>query len=523
MLFSSIVFIWIFLPCVLLGNFLLQKAGGNRAANVLLLFASIFFYAWGEPVYVLLMLFSIALNWSSGMALGMVKARAASQNAPGESAAGTAAEAARKEDPAAAAEKPVGAAGKAEEAAVSAAKPAAAKAILAVCVIMNLALLGYFKYAGMFVETVNALTGADFAVPQIALPIGISFFTFQALSYVIDVYRGECAVQKNVLKLALYVSFFPQLIAGPIVKYKDISDQIDGRKMSLEKTAEGIRRFIIGFGKKILLANMLGRCADHIYELTPAYISGGLAWTAALAYTFQIYYDFSGYSDMAIGLGRMFGFEFRENFLQPYMSGSIKEFWRRWHISLSSWFRDYVYIPLGGNRKGTARTYINLFIVFLLTGLWHGAAWNFVFWGIFHGCFLILERVGFEKVLRKIGPFRYVYAFFVANTGWVFFRADNIRMGFQMLKRMFLFWQYPVNGYAVREFLDNHTLCVMVLSVLGMGILQALLRRIRVGDKNALEAWEFSWGEIIFLTAVMVLSIMSLASSTYNPFIYFRF
>ena len=523
MLFSSIVFIWIFLPCVLLGNFILQKVGGNKAANILLLIASIFFYAWGEPVYVLLMLFSIALNWGSGMALGMVQSRAAAADTRhADDKAAAPAEAGKAEQAAevGAAEQPADD----QASALPAPKTApGAGGILAVCVVLNLALLGYFKYAGMFVETVNALTGQHFPVPQIALPIGISFFTFQALSYVIDVYRGECAVQRNVLKLALYVSFFPQLIAGPIVKYKDISDQIDGRKMSLEKTASGIRRFMIGFGKKILLANMLGRCADHIYELTPAYISGGLAWTAALAYTFQIYYDFSGYSDMAIGLGRMFGFEFRENFMHPYMSGSIKEFWRRWHISLSSWFRDYVYIPLGGNRKGTARTYINLFIVFLLTGLWHGAAWNFVFWGVFHGCFLILERVGFDKVLKKIGPLRYVYAFFVANIGWVFFRADNIRLGFQMLKRMFLFWQYPVNGYSVREFLDNHTLFVLVCAVLGMGILQEILRRIRIGEKNALEAWEFSWGEIIFLGVVMVLSIMSLASSTYNPFIYFRF
>ena len=326
MLFSSMIFLWLFLPAVLIICRFLKL----RQQNVFLLLASLLFYAWGEPRYVLLMLVSIGLNWGTGILLERF--------------------------------------------------PERKKAVLWTSVALNLSLLGYFKYLGLLVRTLNhLLRGRELEIPQIALPIGISFFTFQALSYVIDVYRGECRAQKNILDLALYISFFPQLIAGPIVKYRDVNDQIRNRTITPEKTAQGIRRFIYGLAKKVLVSNVLAQSADLIFALDMQEMTGTLAWMAAILYTFQIYYDFSGYSDMAIGLGKMFGFTFNENFNYPYMSLSIREFWRRWHISLSTWFREYVYIPLGGNRRGTVRTYVNLGIVFLLTGIWHGASYNFIF------------------------------------------------------------------------------------------------------------------------------------------------
>ena len=306
MIFSSMLFLWIFLPIVLVGNYIVDKLGKNKLSNIFLLIVSIVFYAWGEPIYIFLMLFSIFANWY----LGILVEKTVSKK----------------------------------------------KILLAVCIMVNIALISYFKYAGMIVDVVNSILGTQLEQPDIALPIGISFFTFQALSYVVDVYRGQCKAQTNLLKLALYISFFPQLIAGPIVKYKDINEQIDDRELSVSKTADGIRRFIYGLGKKVLISNVLALCADTIYSLEMNQVTGCMAWFVSIVYTFQIYYDFSGYSDMAIGLGKMFGFEFKENFNYPYTSLSIREFWRRWHISLSSWFKEYVYIPLGGSRKGNRLT-----------------------------------------------------------------------------------------------------------------------------------------------------------------------
>ena len=315
MLFSSMIFLWLFLPITFLGS----KIVGKKYVNFLLLIASLIFYAWGEPIYVLLMLCSILINWLSGLLIVKnLKYRSL---------------------------------------------------ILFFNVIINLFLLGYFKYAGMFVRTWNSIIKiVRIPEPEIALPIGISFFTFQALSYVVDVYRGEVKAQKNILNLALYISFFPQLIAGPIVKYREIEKQIDNREINMSKTAEGVRRFIYGLSKKVLVSNILAKSAGLIFAMPLEEVTGVMAWIASVLYLFQIYYDFSGYSDMAIGLGKMFGFEFSENFNYPYMSLSIREFWRRWHISLSTWFREYVYIPLGGNKKGQKRTYINLMIVFFLNG-----------------------------------------------------------------------------------------------------------------------------------------------------------
>ena len=335
------------------------------------------------------------------------------------------------------------------------------KLFLVLDIIGNLGLLGYFKYTNFILDTIRRLLpSASVPVTHIALPIGISFFTFQAMSYVIDLYRGRYRAQKNLFHLALYISFFPQLIAGPIVQYKDIEDQIMNRKRTPEKIASGIRRFIYGLGKKVIISNLVASSVDKLFALSPENMTGVMAWTAAILYTLQIYYDFSGYSDMAIGLGRMFGFEFLENFNYPYISKSIREFWRRWHISLSSWFRDYVYIPLGGNRKGEVRTYINNIIVFFLTGLWHGASWNFVGWGLYHGffIFIIIERLGFGKILKKSKVLATIYTALVFIIGWVFFRVTSVRQGFAIVFRMLLPWRYTVSqGAALGTMVGTQT------------------------------------------------------------------
>lgn len=468
MVFSSMIFIWIFLPVALLGNLILYKIGGNKLTNIFLLVVSMAFYAWGEPRYIFLMLFAIGMNWG----LGIMLEKANSHK----------------------------------------------KWILSASIILNLSLLGYFKYAGMFVDIINSVLDIKVTAKEIALPIGISFFTFQALSYVVDVYRGECEVQHNPLKLALYISFFPQLIAGPIVKYKDVNEQIDNRRINYVQTADGIRRFIYGVAKKVLISNTLASCVDAIYALEIRYVTGGMALCASIMYTFQIYYDFSGYSDMAIGLGKMFGFEFKENFRYPYTSLSIREFWRRWHISLSSWFKEYVYIPLGGNKKGTRLTYENLFIVFFLTGMWHGASYNFIFWGLFHGVFSILERLGLGKILKKNKLISWIYMFSVVNIGWIFFRIENIKVGLAYIKRIFMPWKYMVSEYSLWEFIDLYTIFIVLCAIVGMGFIQ------RMTEKNSIiKRWKHCTAEILFSVCIFLLSIFSLASNTYNPFIYFRF
>ena len=336
------------------------------------------------------------------------------------------------------------------------------------------------------------------------------------MSYVIDLYRGEYRAQKNIVHLALYISFFPQLIAGPIVRYKDINEQIEHRTLSVEKTVYGLRRFTYGLGKKVLISNVLAECVDTIYGNPISEIGTTTAWVAALLYTFQIYYDFSGYSDMAIGLGKMFGFDFLENFNYPYLSGSIHEFWQRWHISLGTWFREYVYFPLGGNRKGKVRTYINLIIVFLLTGTRHGASWNFIFWGAYHGFFQILERLGLERLLKKTKVLKYLYAFLVVVVGWVFFRVEDMTTALQVVARMFMPWRYSLS---LNSLIGNQVYLIAILAILGCGILQAFFHRY----KRVEQFWKNSPWELIFCTCVLLLSFMSLASNTYNPFIYFRF
>ena len=351
---NSMIFLTAFLPVV----FVLDRLCVRKTAlkNILLLLASLVFYAWGDPVYIVLLLVSIAANYGIGLLLGCQRDESV-----------------------------------------------AAKTVLAAGILVNLGILGYYKYFDFFLRIVNRLTGSGHEMRNIPLPIGISFFTFGAISYLMDLYRGHYEAEKNPLNMALYLSFFPKISVGPIARYRDFGPQLVNRQETVEKTAEGIRRFAYGLGKKVLVANIVGASVDKIYAQDITNVTGVMVWCAAILYAIQIYYDFSGFTDMAIGLGKMFGFDICENFNYPYLSGSIQEFWRRWHISLSSWFRDYLYIPLGGNRKGKIRTYLNLAIVFFATGLWHGATTAFIAWGALHGFFIIVERIGFKKILDKIG------------------------------------------------------------------------------------------------------------------------
>ncbi|HEV7229966.1 MAG TPA: MBOAT family O-acyltransferase, partial [Bacteroidia bacterium] len=389
MLFSSLVFLHLFLPLTLLLTIVMPP----RWRNVVLLIASLVFYAWGGVSYSLIMIFSIVFNYCLALAIG---------NTEGE----------RK-----------------------------ARLWLLFCVAGNLMLLAVMKYSGFAVSNLNSLLHVLHVKPvqfkPILLPAGISFFTFHALSYVVDIYRKECPVQKNPVRLALYISFFPQLIAGPIIRYHDIASQLTDRKMTLEDFTAGTERFIIGLAKKVLFSNMFALPANEIFATPISGLDASLAWFGAFCYAMHIYCDFSGYSDMALGLGRMFGFHFPENFNFPYLARSIKEFWRRWHISLSTWFRDYVYVPLGGNRKGAARTYMNLMLVFFLTGLWHGASWNFVIWGFLHGFFLILERLFLGKWLERLPGLNLCYTLFVVLNAWVFFNAKDLHYALNYIRMMY--------------------------------------------------------------------------------------
>lgn len=384
-------------------------------------------------------------------------------------------------------------------------------------ILCNLEILFYFKYLTFLTGSIVSLMGnePDYMI-KIALPIGVSFFTFQAMSYIIDVYRGETEASENPINVALYISFFPQLIAGPIVKYRDINIQIEERKVIWSDASDGFKRFIYGLGKKILIANVMGLCTDTIYSCGITSMDSKAAWIGAVAYTFQIYYDFSGYSDMAIGLAKMFGFTIKENFNYPYLSRSISEFWRRWHISLGSWFKEYVYIPLGGNRKGTGKTYINLIIVFFLTGLWHGADWSFVIWGLYHCLFAIIERAGLKKVLDKTRIISFIYTFFVVNLGWVFFRASDMSTAVVYITRMFQPWKYK-NMLWIWDYLDNKTVFIFVCAVLGMGILRAVI------PQKIKDWWNGSVPEALYCVLVLLLSLALIAGDTYNPFIYFQF
>lgn len=464
MVFSSMVFLCIFLPVVFLLHLLLP---GIRAKNGMLLLASLVFYAYGEPVYVILMIASAFVNYLSALLIGK--------------------------------------------------KPAGKKAVMAVNVILNLGVLVLFKYTGFLAESVNTILGTAIPVPSIRLPIGISFFTFQAMSYVIDVYRGVTGAQKNFGKVLLYISFFPQLIAGPIVKYHDIAQEIENRTQTVDGVTDGIRRFIAGLSKKVLISNTVGLVADTLFAADVSGLNAAAAWIGAVSYMLQIYFDFSGYSDMAIGLGEMFGFHFKENFNYPYISGSIREFWRRWHMSLSGWFQEYLYIPLGGSRKGKIRTVINKFIVFLCTGIWHGANVTFLFWGLYHGCFLMLEEI--VPAIREQGGkvksfFQHIYTLLVVLIGFVFFRADSMHQGAAWIKTMFT--GFGSNTAAMSLALEQLTPLYLVTAA--VGIVACCPVKMLVKKGRAYETVTAA-GSLVLL----LLCMLSLASGTYNPFIYFRF
>ena len=458
MLFSSAVFLWIFLPVVIAGNLLFEK----RFSNLFLLLASLFFYAWGEPVLIVLIIFVIIWSYFIGLCIEKCNNK---------------------------------------------------KIALFIGVSGDLLLLGYYKYAGFLVMSINQATGASFNVPEIALPIGISFYTFQAISYIVDVYRGKVKATKDPLPVAVYISFFPQLIAGPIVKYSDVESRLHERKMTAEGFATGFRRFIYGLGKKVLIANVLAKCADAVFDHGAANVGMLPAWMGALAYTFQIYYDFSGYSDMALGLGCMFGFKSPENFNYPYLSKSITEFWQRWHITLGAWFREYVYIPLGGNRKGKGRTYVNLWIVFFLSGLWHGADFTFLLWGMYHGALSFVERMGLKKLLDKSKVLSRLLCFIAVSIGWVMFRAKNAAEGVSMIAAMFT----PAAGMKLWELGDMKTAAVALCAVSGCGILQTLL------PEKLTKWYRESLLEVIVCGGILFFCLAALAMEEYNPFIYYQF
>ena len=464
MLFSSMIFLWAFLPTVLI---LYWMAPSIRLKNIVLLVASLIFYAWGEPIYIFLMLLVVLINYVTAL-LSVRFGRVA----------------------------------------------------LIIGVTGNLMILGYFKYFNFLIGIVNSILRAEKIAPkEIVLPLGISFFTFQAMSYAIDVYRGNVKPCYNFFNVLLYVSLFPQLVAGPIVRYSEVAEEITNRVIDRDEVAYGIKRFCYGLGKKVILSNILAEYADIVFNAENGTFSGAVLWLGTLLYTLQIYYDFSGYSDMAIGLGRMFGFHFSENFRYPYISQSIREFWRRWHISLSTWFREYVYIPLGGNRKGKIRTYINLGIVFFLTGLWHGASFAFVFWGLFHGFFMILERIFLGKLLER-NRFRilnHLYTLFVVMIAWVFFRLASFRASVKYLRQMLLLRS---GEYGLADFLSLRLIIILILGLVFCGFLQT---RVSVIEKRIFDEKQLSVAGIIISFICLAVSCMLLVGGLYNPFIYFRF
>ena len=477
MVFASPLFLFAFLPLALALYYLTP----TRARNFVLLCLSLVFYAWGEREWVVVMLASVAFNWLGAMLVGALTGHSQQRR------------------------------------------------VLGVLVALNLLALGYFKYADFALENIGQLLvrfGFEPLQPlKQHLPLGISFFTFHAISYVVDVYRGQSRALKNPLDTALYIALFPQLIAGPIIRYHYIEQQLQQRGAGLEDMERGIQRFVIGLAKKVLIANVVARAADQIFALPSEHLSFGIAWLGVLCYALQIYFDFSGYSDMALGLGSMFGFRFPENFDHPYASRSITEFWRRWHISLSSWFRDYLYIPLGGNRGSSGRTYLNLVTVFLLCGLWHGASWTFVLWGALHGAFLVLERAGLGKQLASApSALQRSYALLVVLLGWVFFRADNLGQALLFLRAMVGGSGLSTPGYPVALYATPAVLIAGLFGALLSFPVPALAAR--AFDTRApqhLPAWLTRTLAVVLTLVLFGLSAASLATHTYNPFIYFRF
>lgn len=486
MLFSSITFLYAFLPLALMSNYIAPY----KWRNTILLFFSLIFYAWGSVSYSLLLLLSIIINYGFGLLVAGAQKKCLQNKR-------------------------------------------AALAWLVTGVSLNIGILVIFKYTGFFMHNINkvlALGGFDaLHIPSILLPVGISFFTFQGLSYLVDVFRGTSKAQRNFINLSLFISMFPQLIAGPIVRYHDVDQQLQQRFSRRRKFAQGVERFLLGLAKKVILANTFAAIADASFASDPTALSTQQAWAGIIFYGLQIYYDFSGYSDMAIGLGRMLGFHFLENFNFPYIATSIREFWQRWHISLSNWFRDYLYIPLGGNKKGPYRTYFNLFVVFLLTGLWHGAGMNFIFWGLIHGFFMITERLGTSKILKRLPRIvSNIYVILIVLLAWVPFRGETLQYSLDYIKQMFVF-----TGESSVNFGIHYTPTTWVWFATGIagafGIFPYLWKHIvrwyRHMNKSKKTTFTFAYDSlsIVFYACILIISTTLLLSGSYNPFIYFRF
>lgn len=467
MLFSSQVFLYFFLPITLIVYYLSPK----RFRNFILLIASLIFYAWGEPIYILIMLFSTVFDYINGLLIDKFQKKNQHKYA---------------------------------------------KIVLIVSVVGNLAILGFFKYSDFLISNINSLFNSNISLLAIALPIGISFYTFQTMSYTIDVYKQNVKAQKNFISFATYVTLFPQLIAGPIVKYRDVSESLENRKENITDFSEGIKRFIIGLFKKVMIANNAGFIWESIHSLPYSEISLSLAWIGAICYSLQIYYDFSAYSDMAIGLGKMFGFHFLENFNYPYIAKSITDFWRRWHISLSSWFKEYVYISLGGSRKTIARTVINLLIVWFLTGLWHGASWNFVVWGLYFGVLLIIEKFVLKKVLDKMPSYiGHLYTLFFVIISWVIFACPTLEDALNYISIMFNFNNEIISTESI--YLISTHFVLFIIAIIGC---TPIFKKIKEKLKNNKL---FMIIEIIICLILFFISLSFLVGSTYNPFLYFRF
>ena len=465
MVFSSFTFLFIFLPLVLLTYFLAKK---RQYRNIVLLIFSLIFYAWGEPVYVLLMLLSIIVNYLIALKI--------ERNKKGKNK------------------------------------------WMIIDVIFNLGIIGFFKYGNFIIQNINSIFHSNIGDMNLALPIGISFYTFQVLSYVIDVYRKTVPAQKSIVNLGMYVTLFPQLIAGPIVRYETVAEEIENRKENFSEVVEGLKRFFIGLGKKVLIANQMALIADTIYGGDLATTGTVTLWLAAISYTLQIYFDFSGYSDMAIGLGRIFGFHFLENFNYPYVAKSITDFWRRWHISLSTWFRDYVYIPLGGNRVSKFKWLRNILVVWLLTGLWHGASWNFILWGVYYGIILMIEKVFLGRIIEKLPKvLQHIYALFFIIIGWVIFRVEDFSQMGIVLQKMFTWQASGIIDNIVLNFDIFSSLLYILIGIIGSMPLLA-----KVGEKTK-QTNSYLIVSNLWSFGIFMLSICFLLVATYNPFIYFRF
>ena len=479
MVFTSPVFIFFFLPLVLIIYF----SAKDKYKNFILLFFSLMFYAWGEVFYLLVMILSITINYFVGINIDKQT------------------EGKRK------------------------------KIYLTIGITLNLLLLIFYKYVNFISDNINIVLQElgfhTIDIVPIHLPLGISFFTFHAISYIVDVYKKKATALKNILHLGLYISLFPQLIAGPIIRYHNIARQIYTRLHTTKLFVSGIERFTLGLSKKMLIANPLGEVTDKIFALTNNDLTMPLAWIGIIAYSLQIYFDFSGYSDMAIGLGRMFGFRFLENFNYPYISKSLREFWRRWHISLSTWFRDYLYFPLGGSQSSTLVTYRNLLIVFLLTGFWHGASWNFIVWGLFHGFFLAIEHAGFSTILKKRNDItQHLYLLLIITISWVFFRAENLQASFTYLSTMINIQKFYIEPIYFQSLFSNEFLIISVIAIILSTPIYPILKKkiLHISNKgNIIYYFSFNILKFSTLFLLLYLSLLKVSASTYNPFIYFRF